>query len=287
MLQNLRGMSAVLIAAVLWSTGGLFVKKIPLDPLTIVCIRSAIAGITLLPFLNIKKISFNKYLLGYIIGFTWLVITFVSATKLTSAANAIVLQYTAPLYLFICGVFKGDIKANIRAVIPMVLIFLGICSFFFEPNTGSNIIGNLLGVSSGVALTLMSVFLHKLRETPAVGLVCFANLSASLLLLPFLPDYSAIAGINLEGWLALIYLGIFQIGLANVFYARGLKKVKPLQATVLSLTEAVLNPVWVAVFIGEIPSPYGLAGALFILSAVLLDSYIKINEEKKTQILAE
>lgn len=280
MSQSLRGIIFVLIAAVLWSTGGLFIKRIPLDPLSIVFLRAAIAGISLLPFLQPRHIRLNKYLLGYIFSFCWLVITFVTATKLTSAANAIALQYTAPLYLFIYSVFRREIQLNWRTLTPIALIFLGICSFLLEPSTGSNLIGNLLAISSGVALASMSLFLLQLKETPAISLVSLSNLTTALLVLPFLPEYAIIARINLEGWLSLIYLGTIQIALAYVFFIQGVKQVKPLQATILALTEAILNPVWVVIFIGEVPSIQGLIGAAFILIAVVVDISLKIREQR-------
>jgi len=281
MSQQLRGMLFVLIAAVLWSTGGLFIKRIPVDPLTIVCLRAAIAGIVLLPLVRLKEIRFSKYLAGYIFSFSWLVITFVSATKLTSAANAIALQYTAPLYLFIYSAFKREIQVNWQSLTPILLIFVGICSFLLEPTQGSNLLGNILAISSGVALALMTIFLNRLKDTPAISLVSLSNLSVALLVLPFLPDHSVIARIDFIGWVSLLYLGTVQIALAYLFFVQGVKEVNPLQATVLALAEAILNPIWVAVFFGEIPSRQGLVGAAFILAAVLADVYLKLREQRE------
>lgn len=280
--MQLRGMIYVLTAAVLWSTGGLFIKRIPVDPLTIVCLRAAIASLTLLPLVRLKELRFNKYLVGYIFGFSWLVITFVSATKLTSAANAIALQYTAPLYLFIFAAIKKELRVSWQNLTPILLIFVGICSFLLEPQEGSNLLGNALAISSGVALALMTLFLSRLKEAPAISLVSLSNLSVAVLVLPFLPDYSVIAGIDLIGWVSLVYLGTIQIALAYIFFIQGTKVVNPLQATVLALAEAILNPIWVALFWGEIPSLQGLIGAAFIMAAVLADVYFKLKDQKET-----
>lgn len=275
MSQQLRGMILVITAAVLWSTGGLFIKKITVDPLTITCLRSAIAGLVLLPFLKPKQIRFNKYLLGYVCSYSWLVIAFVTATKLTSAANAIALQYTAPLYIFIFSVWMREVRVNWRTLSPIVLICAGILFFLLEPSRGSSLAGNIWGISSGVALALANLSVSRLKEAPAINLVCLANLTAAIVVLPFLPDHTVITRIDLSGWLSLAYLGALQIALAHVLFVSGIKHIHPLQATVLALTEAILNPIWVAVFWGEIPSAHGLAGAVLILLAVLADVYLK------------
>lgn len=275
MSQQLRGMILAVTAGVLWSTGGLFIKKIQVDPLTIACLRSAVAGLVLLPFIKPKQIRFNRYVLSYILSYSWLVISFVTATKLTSAGNAIALQYTAPLYIFIFSVWMREVRINWRTLAPIALIFAGIISFLLEPRQGSNLIGNILGISSGVALALTNLSLSRLKEAPPINLVCMSNLSAAILVLPFLPDHTVITRIDSAGWLSLAYLGAFQIALAHVLFVYGLKLIHPLQATVLALTEAILNPVWVAIFWGEIPSTHGLAGTVLILLAVLTDVYLK------------
>jgi len=281
MTSQLRGIFFVLTAAVLWSTGGLFIKKIPVDPLTIVCLRAAIAGLTLASFLRLKQIRFTRYLVGYIFAFSWLVISFVTATKLTSAGNAIALQYTAPLYLYIYGVWKKEIRVTGQTLAPILFIFFGICSFLAEPNQGSNFVGNMVAISSGMALALMTTFLHRMEGTPAISLTSLSNLATALLVLPFLPDYSVLGSIDSEGWLSLLYLGVIQIGLAYVCFVNGVKYVNPLQATVLALAEAILNPVWVALFWGEIPSKQGLIGAAFIMTAVLADTFLKMQEHRE------
>lgn len=274
-----KGVLYILGAALLWSTGGLLIKKVEAEPLVIAAIRAGIAGISLLPFANFKKLTINRYFVGYIIASTWLVAAFVSATKLTAAANAIALQNTAPLFLFIYSLLKCEIKPGIKNTMPMVLIFLGICAFLLEPNKGSTLLGNVIAISSGVAFASMTYFL-KYLAAGGVGLVSISNLATAILISPFISLHEKIPGISIVGWVLLAFLGIFQIGLAYVFYVRGVKETEPIKASILALSEAVLNPLWVMFFIGEIPTVYGLAGIVFILGAVLIDIGLK-NEAKK------
>jgi drug/metabolite transporter (DMT)-like permease len=273
------GVLYVLGAAILWSTGGLFIKLIQAEPLVIVVFRAGIAGLCFLPFATIKGLPLNKHLLAYILSFAWLVVAFVSATKLTAAANAIALQNTAPLFLFVLGLFKREVKPGLKNTIPMVFILLGICAFLLEPNEGGTLIGNVIGISSGVAFASMTYFLRYIAAGGA-GLVSISNLATALLIAPF-ADFGGISAISPKGWAALIYLGAIQIGLAYVFYARGLERTQPLRASILALSEAILNPIWVMLFIGEVPTAYGLVGIVFILGAVAVDISLKSREKEE------
>lgn len=279
----LKGVLYVLLAAVLWSTGGLFIKKVPADPLIIAGIRAAIAGLILLPFLRLKEIRFDKYFLGYLLVFSLLMITFVSATKLTSAANAIALQNTAPIYLFIFNIITKKEKPGLRKGAPMAFILMGVCIFLMEPSQGTSLLGNLLALTSGAAFAATAYFISQIKTSSPMGLVSISNLAAAALILPFAP-MGGLLRIDTAGWLSLFYLGAFQIGLANVSYVMGLRYVEPLRATVLALTEAVLNPIWVFLFIGEAPSRYALIGAVFILGAIVLDVKLRLQEASAESI---
>jgi drug/metabolite transporter (DMT)-like permease len=267
-------------AAVLWSTAGILIKKISIEPLMIVFCRSLVAGMVLLPFSNYRSLRFSKELLGYIISFTWLVCAFVSATKLTAAANAIMLQYTAPLFIFIFGLFFGREKRYSQNVIPLCLILIGIICFLSEPVKGSSLIGNLIGISSGAAFAIMTILLRRLNSL-GMALISISNIAAAIIILPFLENISGLADISSGTWMILLYLGAFQLGLSYVLYVRGLKEMTPLRATILSLTEALLNPIWVMAFLGEVPSVYAVIGSIFILGAVISDVLLKQVHDSK------
>ncbi|MFZ5754339.1 MAG: DMT family transporter [Bacillota bacterium] len=280
MKHSFAGAIYICAAAFLWSTSGLFIKKVPVDPLFITAARSAIAGMILLPFLRTQKIEFSKPLLGYILAFAWMVSSFVTANKLTSAANVIALQYTSPLYLFIYTILTGKEKLGWRNAVPMLFIVFGIGFFLMEPNQGSSSLGNLLALSSGIAMAAATFFLHQLRFSSGIMVVSLSNLSTALLVLPFIPSLKEGLTLHWTGWLSLLYLGAVQIGLANVLFTKGLKFVSALNASILSLTEAVYNPLWVFLFLGERPSIYGLIGGIVILVAVTVNLKLRNDEEK-------
>jgi drug/metabolite transporter (DMT)-like permease len=114
-----------------------------------------------------------------------------------------------------------------------------------------------------------------------MALISISNIAAAIIILPFLENISGLADISSGTWMILLYLGAFQLGLSYVLYVRGLKEMTPLRATILSLTEALLNPIWVMAFLGEVPSVYAVIGSIFILGAVISDVLLKQVHDSK------
>jgi len=288
--KTMFGALYVIGAAVLWSTGGLFVKQIAVDPLLITAMRSTVSGLFFLPFIKVKRLKFSLPLCGYILAYTWLVTGFVTATKLTAAANAIALQNTAPLFLFLFSIFgfmtKKE-KPSFRSAVPVVFIALGVSFMLCEPVTGSSFLGNVIGLSTGVAFALMTIFLAQLSSISGKGLVGISNLIAAVIIFFFVPDISSLFTLDLTTWLRFLYLGVFQLGLPYVLYMKALQYISPLKASIFALTEALLNPVWVLIFVGEKPTFYGFIGFILILTAVGAEAKLKQEEcefqRKKTK----
>jgi drug/metabolite transporter (DMT)-like permease len=279
--KSYKGIIYVFISAVLLSTSGLFIKKIQADPLSIASLRSVIAGLTLLPFLKIKEIKLKSLAWGYAIAYTLMISTFIIANKLTSSANVIALQYTGSLYLYIYSLLRKKIKVQWSNVLPMFFIVLGIFSFLLEPSKGSSFLGNLLAICSGIALAAMFELLPKIKDVSPNSLVCISNLSAAVLTFPFIPSYRDILNISFNGWIALLYLGCVQVALAYVLNAKGVQLTNSLQAMIIAMFEAVMNPIWVFVFIGEVPTIYGFTGAVLILGAVLVNIILQNRNQKE------
>jgi len=282
MQQSWRGVFYVFSAAVLWSTGGLFIKQIGADPFLINAVRTAVAGLALAPFARWDGIKFDRYLCGYILGYAWLTNSFVTATKLTSAANAIALQYTAPLFVFIYLVLFKKEKVKAQIFLPVLFIAVGIVCYLSEPNQGTSALGNLVGLSSGMALAVMTLCLPRLKNYSGFGLVSLSNICTALLLLPVImaKGLSAVFSLSPGDWASLCYLGMFQLGLAYVLFVKGVQIVSSFRGAILALAEAVLNPIWVYLFVGEIPSYYGISGWFFVLGAVVLDLGLKVRGQK-------
>jgi drug/metabolite transporter (DMT)-like permease len=268
-----RGALLVALAALLWSSSGLFIKVLPLGALQICFARSLVAAFTIAavvrlrggrPFPRPDLLS-----LACAASYAGVLILFVSATKLTTAANAIFLQFSAPIYL----VFLEP-RVTSRALRGRDLVAVGLClgamALFFVGRLGlGSLAGNLLGVASGLCLALFSLTLKLQRErrpdVDPISAILLGNLLVALLCAPLaLPGFHPTlpqAGI-------LLYLGVFQIGLAYLLFNAGMRHLTATAAVVTGTLEAVLNPVWVFLGMGERPSAWALLGGLMILCTI-------------------
>ncbi|WP_306591400.1 DMT family transporter [Geothrix sp. 21YS21S-4] len=272
--ERMRGAALVALAATLWSSSGLFIKVLSLGALQISCARSLVAALTMAwvvkrrggrPFPRPDGLS-----LLCAGAYAGVLVFFVAATKLTTAANAIFLQFSAPIYLvFLESRLSG--RPVVRRDLAAVLISLGAMGLFFVGRLGTGTLaGNLLGVLSGLSLALFSATLKLQRErrpeADPIGAIILGNLIVAVLgapallagPVPTLPQ----AGI-------LLYLGVFQIGIAYLLFNAGMKHLSATGAVVIGTLEAVLNPVWVFLGIGERPSAWALAGGLIILGTLV------------------
>ena len=269
-----RGAALVALAALLWSSSGLFIKVLPLGALQIAFARSLVAALTIAlvvkvrggqPFPRPDALS-----LACATTYAGVLIFFVAATKLTTAANAIFLQFSAPIYLVFLKPWLAGRRVA-RRVLVAVFLCLGAMALFFVGRLGAGTLaGNLLGMVSGLCLALFSMTLKLQRErrpgTDPIGAIILGNLlvaavCAPFALLPGLRPTLPQAGV-------LVYLGVFQIGLAYLLFNAGMKHLSATAAVVTGTLEAVLNPVWVFLGIGERPSAWALLGGLMILGTI-------------------
>jgi len=268
-----RGVALVALAALLWSSSGLFIKVLPLGVLQIAFARSLVAALTMAalvrlrggrPFPSPTALSF-----ACAAAYAGVLIFFVAATKLTTAANAIFLQFSAPIYL----VFLEPWLTG-RALQRRDLLAVGLClsamGLFFVGRLGfGSLAGNLLGMLSGLCLALFSLTLKLQRERrpgeDPIGAILLGNLLVALLCAPLaLPGFRptpAQAGI-------LLYLGIFQIGVAYLLFNAGMRHLTATAAVVTGTLEAILNPIWVFLGMGERPTAWALLGGALILATI-------------------
>ena len=260
-------------AALLFSTGGAAIKSVSLDGWQVAFFRSAVAAVVVLLLLPAARRHWNwrVILTGFCYAAT--LILFVLANKLTTAANSIFLQSTAPLYLLLLGpcLLKEPVRRS--DLILMAALTLGMSLFFVGRQDPSHtapdpLAGNALALISGVtwAFTLAGLrWLGSGRDAAESGMatVAVGNLLACLFCLPkaFPATFS-----THDLWM-LLYLGVFQIGLAYVLLTRGVRRVPALESSLLLLAEPALNPVWAAIVHGELPSPLSVAGGVLILAA--------------------
>jgi drug/metabolite transporter (DMT)-like permease len=260
----------VLAAALLWSTGGLFIKATPLDAFQLSFGRSLFAAVTVALLTRREGFRVTGLTLVSSVLYAALLLLFVMANKLTTAANAIFLQYTAPVYVMVLEPLlfrerfrRGDILVVAACVAGMSLFFVG----QLRPQ---DVTGNLTALASGVCFAL---FLLSLRHPRASGVnrassVIYGNLLLCLVTLPsFAP---AVGELTARDVLIVLYLGVVQIGLAYTLFTLGMARgVRSLDAGVVGYIEPMLNPVWVFLFLGERPAGWAVVGGCVIVAAVL------------------
>ncbi len=265
----------LLIAAVLWSTGGLFVKYIKWDAMSIAGARGFVSMFTIwLLVPKARVISFDKYLWLASFCYAFLCMSFINATKLTSAANAIFLQYTAPVFvaIFSAVVLKKKIQKLDFWVI--VITLCGMALFFLGDFSYSSLLGNLLGICSGIFFAVMIIAFSFIRNLEPSMVILYGNVLTFLLSLPFmnfpLPDNQSL--------LAICFLGVFQLGIPYIMYSRAVVKVTPLESIIIPTVEPVLNPIWVFFLLGERPSNFAILGGFIVVSIITFYCIKKLKQ---------
>lgn len=272
----------LLFAALLFSTGGAAIKASSFTSWQVAGFRSAIAAIVFLIAIPESRRGWNRRALLVGVAYAATLIAFVSATKLTTAANAIFLQDTAPLYMLFIGplLLHERLDSIDLAVIMAVMCGAGLLLVGGAPavRTAPNpALGNKIAAFSGIAWALTIAGLRwfgrdSCDDGAATRPVVIGNLLAFVLCLPFaLPvRHASAADLAVVG-----YLGVFQVGLAYVFVSRSLRFVPALEASGLLLLEPVFNPVWTWLVHGEQPGTTALAGGAIVVGAALAGSFAK------------
>lgn len=276
-----QGLLAVVAAALLWSSGGLFIKWVSIDALGITMWRSLFAGITVTLLVRpgwVSPLRAGRLEWGMAVSYAVMLVLFVSATRLTTAANAIFLQYTAPLYLLLMARFFLDERPTKLDLAALSVAFAGMALFFVGRLETGDLTGNACAIGSGIAFAAFLVFLRVpscTSETRPRAMVLGNALLVVVLLAVnagrgeaglFTPGLRDLAG--------LLFLGVVQIGVAYVLFGFGMAHVQAVEASLLGMVEPVLNPVWVFLALGERPGPWAIAGGAVIITAVTVRSVI-------------
>ena len=256
----------LLLAALCWSLGGVLIKSIDWPPMAIAGGRSAIAIPIILLCVGRPRFTFTVAQIGGAVGYALTVVLFVFATRMTTAANAIFLQYTAPIYVALIGRWYLNERASRIDWLVIAVALIGIALFFLDRLTVAGMWGNIIALGSGLAFASVALFLRKEKAGSPIASIVLGNLIVALAGLPFMLSAPSL---GTSGLWRLVLLGTVQLGLPYVFYAAAIKHVTALEATLIPLLEPVLNPLWVMLALGERPGPWANVGALLVLSAVL------------------
>jgi len=290
-LKNPTSVSPLLLvvgAAVLWSTGGLFIKAIQLSAFELSFGRSLLAAITIAMFTRREGFGINKISAVTSILYAALIILFVLATKLTTAANAIFLQYTAPVYVLLLEPVFYKEKFRGRDFITVALCLGGMTLFFVGKLRPQDVSGNLLALASGVAFALFVLLMRhsKARDVNRASSAIYGNLIAVAICTPWFLG-AAKRGISATDFACIAYLGIVQIGFAYLLFTLAMARgVRSLDAGIIGYIEPVLNPVWVFLFIGERPSGWAMIGGLIIVTSVIFHTLIEIRAKRRRRVSA-
>ena len=262
---KIKGALYVLISAVCFALAGVLIKSIDWNALSISGARSIFAAGVLYAYLRLqgKHLTINKpTIAGAAVNFAMLQ-TFVAANKLTNAANAIVLQFTMPAWIIFISLVILHEKPRRSAVVACIVIFAGIVCFFFDKLGPTGLVGNIVAVISGIAYA--GVFMMK--RIPGCNFESAAILSflgCTACGLPFIVQETDFSFAVIA---AIIALGVVQVGCAYIFLSKGLDYVSPLTASLLSTLEPILNPILVAIALGETIGPLSLVGAALVIVA--------------------
>ncbi len=268
---------STVIAAILWSTGGLFIKLLPQDAMTILFYRSLYAAIIFVVIFKQTIFKFNKLSVVSSVFYAALLIAFVNATKLTTAANAIFLQYSAPAIVLLLEPYFMRTKLLKINVITVILCFVGMALFFIDQlATPENWAGIWIALSSGLILAglLITQKLNKVEYQP--GAVFLGNLWVCLICMPWFLD---------AAWPTptenayLMILGFGQLGLGYYFFLYGQKHLPAIESSLIAMLEPILNPVWVFIGYGENPGSWAVLGGIVIIMSLAFRLYWLPNRE--------
>lgn len=260
------GLAYIAVAALLWSTGGIGIKGIDDPPLKVTFYRSLFAAITLFIAFrrDVVRVRFTPGFVAAIVCYGACLTTFVVATKWTTAANAIFLQYAGVVWVMLLSPLVLHEPMRRRDVIAIAVALAGMALFFVGRLETRGMAGNLMALLSSVFFAGLVLALRRVRDASRAA-VAWGNVVVSAALLPF------VAGdLTLEprSFLTLSFLGIFQIGLAYAAFVKGLRYVTATQASLTGMIEPVANPIWVLLFLGEVPSTFAMIGAATVLAAI-------------------
>lgn len=284
-----KAMLLMALCACLWSISGIFIKWISWSPFLIAGGRSLISSTVLGLFMAVSRIRIqvcrSSLCAGISLGVSFL--CFVSANKLTTAANAIVLQYTSPIFILIISALFLHQQIKKRETAVVCTAAAGILLFFLDQLSPGNIAGNFLGILAGLFLSIMFILIGLAGNNDSIRMsgILFAHIFTALVGIPVGASFTA--SISTREICLILILGIFQLGIPYILYAIAAKDCSPLACSLIGMLEPLLNPVWVFLFDGESPGPFALAGAVIVITAVTCWCVIENRNQRLSELPTE
>lgn len=266
----------LIITAILWSAGGLLIKLIEWNSVAIAGGRSFFAALILFAYVRKPQFTWSKDQLAAAFSYAFCCGLFVIATKLTTAANAIVLQYTGPIYVALLSGWLLQERISRLDWLTITVVLAGMALFFADELTIQGMTGNIIAIISGISFACLAIFLRKQKNSSTIESLILGNIIIFICALPYMISFSPntfneipfINGLSYSGFYLLCILGIFQLGIPYILYGKAIKYVSALEATLLPILEPLLNPIWVLLIMQEEPSPLSIIGGIIVVTAI-------------------
>ena len=266
--RNNSGSFLVLLGAIAFSLGGLFIKLIPLNPITINSARCVFSSLIIGSYMYFSRhrLKINRTVIFGAIFVFLMLLCYVVSNKLTSAANAIVLEYTAPILVVIFEAVFFKKKPNTLTIIICLLVIIGIGIVVLDGIASGNFLGDMIALASGVfyALTMM---LNDFDNSDSLSSVFLGHLFTALIGIPL---FGSVLELKTETLLLIAALGIFQAGLGYTLLTVGLKRCEPVTGSLMACIEPVLNPILVAIFYKEYLNTKQLIGCMIVIVSIII-----------------
>jgi len=266
--------------AFLWSTAGIFIKLVDWQPFAIAAARSGVAAVFLWIVLRKPRFSFSFDQVSTALAYAATMILFVVANKLTTPANAILLQYGAPVYVAILGSFMLKEKPKPEHWAALAAVCGGMLLFFMDSLGKGSFLGDCVAALAGLTFALNIIMLRKQKDASPTESLLLGHIFTTLIaggISLFLPA----PVLSARSVLAILALGIVQIGIAALLFSYGIKRITALESILTAVIEPLFNPLWVFLATGEAPGMRAVSGGLVIIGAVLASSFVSVRRARK------
>lgn len=279
------GILEMLVCAFLWSTGGIFMKFVPWNPMVLSGMRSLVAGITVGAYMLLahRRLIVRKGTVASGVALASTYTFFVAANKLTTAANAIVLQFTAPAFIVVLSALFLHKAFSRRDVTAVLLTLAGISLFFLDQLTPGGLLGNFAGIAAGISMASMYIINGELSDDERMSAIFMAQVFCFVIGLPFL-ETGGMPPLSGAAVGSVVFLGAIQLGFPYILYAKAAEHCPPLACCLLGAIEPLLNPLWVFLFDGERPGTMALVGGAVVIATVTVWTALGEREEKCAEV---
>ncbi len=278
-----KGPLLIALTAIMWSSAGVMIKLVPWDAMSIVGLRSAFAAVVMMIYMRRPRITFTKPVVLGGVALSATMTFFILANKLTTAANAIVLQYTQPIFVILMSAMVLRTRPKGLDIGAVCIVFAGITLFFFDQLKPDAMLGNLMAIIAGFSFAVVFI-VNKLPGAQPEQSILLAYLINTVMGIPFI-----IMNVTWEAvpWLAVAGMGILQLGIPYLLFGIAIRITSPVTASLIAALEPLLNPIWVMLATGEKPGAFAVAGGAVVLVTIVVYNIISIRRSRAEAALFE